>query len=444
MIDLLILSVGGNPLPNYVVGKYFSLKHQNTQKFPRCTKILLIHSKETMEFAYSIKDLLSKELQNSTNSPITFLDILDNERDLDVIDRKLCGSLMEMLKTNPLSSIHLNYTGGTKSMILQTFITTSKFCEENKIQLFISDIDPEKFKIQIKKIEKNDTEIYYYPEQKDLRDFIIISLEDLLKLHLMRNMKSYDTTSRLFSIKLIEKLFTKPNDDKETDERLRIWNNLRNCFRNDKLVEDKVNKCEFRPVNSKELINIELLNNKFRDLGIDEYIEFIENISKEENKSSNLKIQHLKEVASFLSGDWLEDYVFYVIKNIKDLKYSELKKNIHTFYNNRETEIDLILINGYQFFLLSITSSIDIKIIKSKCFEALYRAEQLSGLYAKSIIISLASDNTLQKLNNDLSEFNAKKNAYLIGYTAIYDELTQRESNERISIKLNRIFNGDE
>ena len=108
----LILLVGTNPLPNYVVGKYFleELEKGNFKEGSKLQKIWLVCTKETKDFASQ----LIKQLEISQVK--IALKQLSDPSDPIIIARDFGSLLDEINKENPNSKIHINYTGGTKAM----------------------------------------------------------------------------------------------------------------------------------------------------------------------------------------------------------------------------------------------------------------------------------------------------------------------------------------
>jgi len=63
-MDILILLVGSNPLPNYVVGSYVvNKKRKDKEKMPVPDTIILVHSDKTKIFAEKLND----EFKNFTS-----------------------------------------------------------------------------------------------------------------------------------------------------------------------------------------------------------------------------------------------------------------------------------------------------------------------------------------------------------------------------------------
>jgi hypothetical protein len=108
----LILLVGTNPLPNFVVAEYF-LKNNRS-----LNEIILLYSEEnqyqrgTGEYAENLQKLLQDRHRNIN---LNFLPIhLSDISSAKEIERNLEERLASHLENS--HSIHLNYTGGTKVM----------------------------------------------------------------------------------------------------------------------------------------------------------------------------------------------------------------------------------------------------------------------------------------------------------------------------------------
>jgi hypothetical protein len=72
-------------------------------------------------------------------------------------------------------------------------------------------------------------------------------------------------------------------------------------------------------------------------------------------------------------GGWLEDMLLRTIENLAQtgqVVLSDYRKNVEVEYERRPAEIDLIAMKGYQMYLVSCTSSAQIKTVKQKTFEA--------------------------------------------------------------------------
>ena len=160
-IQHLALLVGTNPLPNYVVAKYFLETNLALHT------IWLIYTTETESIAERLKTGLKKY-----HPRIIFKKCyLSAPGDAKKIRHEITNAMKSVLKSD--ESIHLNYTGGTKSMAVQSYRTV--FTEVKDIlNVSFSYLDTRDF------ILKSDDNTF---KTDDLRGKIRIDIEDLLKLH---------------------------------------------------------------------------------------------------------------------------------------------------------------------------------------------------------------------------------------------------------------------
>ena len=120
---LLILLIGGNPIANFALIKYF--KNSNDMTIPSFDRVVLIYTKQTFNLAENIKSL---------NEDVSFIDIYleENERKLNEITEIISKKLESIDK---ISAIHLNYTGGTKSMSIGAFLAVRNY-NENATKIY--------------------------------------------------------------------------------------------------------------------------------------------------------------------------------------------------------------------------------------------------------------------------------------------------------------------
>jgi hypothetical protein len=177
--NLLILLVGGNPLPNYVTARYMIDRKRNDQEaLPVPDKFILLHSKNTKKYAEIIKEKIGL----TGYEPLA--DLGNNERSRKTIIGKIKGKLNEFQKDNcKITNIHLNYTGGTKPMAVHAYNGVINFCKENKIEsdkIIFSYLDPKEFKLV-----RDESENSYPTDGSNLRDKVKLSIKDLFEIHNM-------------------------------------------------------------------------------------------------------------------------------------------------------------------------------------------------------------------------------------------------------------------
>lgn len=187
-VNLLILNIGRNPLPNFIVAKYTLIEERHRNKIPCPDKFVLLHSNRTKNVAKNIRDcLINDELiaQNGINLDVLnffCINLENNQRDLGVIINEVLSCIS---KNSLISSIHLNYTGGTKPMALGSFLACQEYQKKfigktETPKLIYSDLDINNFKL----IGYCNNIWFNYPNPgENLRDKIILSIPELLTLH---------------------------------------------------------------------------------------------------------------------------------------------------------------------------------------------------------------------------------------------------------------------
>ncbi|HLP46910.1 MAG TPA: hypothetical protein VK469_13230, partial [Candidatus Kapabacteria bacterium] len=121
-MDVLILLLGGNPLPNFIVADYLLNSNRNDHDdLPVPGKILFVSTARTKEFYDSIIKLLKEKARARHNGyfPQTEeIELYNEHRFPGTIQDKIKEALK---KYNSINSIHLSYTGGTKPMAANAF-----------------------------------------------------------------------------------------------------------------------------------------------------------------------------------------------------------------------------------------------------------------------------------------------------------------------------------
>ncbi|NLU11101.1 MAG: hypothetical protein GXW90_09265 [Tepidanaerobacter acetatoxydans] len=418
----LVLLVGTNPLPNYIVIKYF-LKHNEKLK-----RIWLIYSEETNvqagteELAENITSVIKKEfLSNKPDLKFKHIPLSDVGSASTILDE-----LQRNMKTEVSSPniFHLNYTGGTKSMAVQTY---KYFLENFGKRCTFSYLDGRDFKLKGDESSAHVT--------KDLRYEIGISVESLLELHGYekkggQNNPSYpDTVKKFEEITKLGKLneylcwknntirgfFYKGNKFVETRKQFLTYNNI--CSDED-VKRFKQNFREKTPDIIFELLKTIPKQNSILDENGDIWVPTESTINKEYKDRAN-------SVKNFLDGKWLEVYVYNVIcQKIKENeKLNELYKKGQLIIDNnyeikkkntekKHFEIDVILLNGYQVCGISCTTASDDSTCKNKGFEIIHRARQMGGEEAKSILIACLEDKesrSIEDFYEDLKDISGSR-----------------------------------
>jgi hypothetical protein len=416
-MDVLLLLMGGNPLPNYITADYTLKSHRVDQDdLPSPGKIIFVSTDQTENFFQSILNLLKKRHQSLFfQSEETKLG--SDHRSPEFIRKKI----INVLKKNPgIDSIHLNYTGGTKPMAVNAVIAVSEFARENDIKLIMSDLDPDNFKLISYMVNSNGKmgEKKSFPGKGDLRDDVHLNIDEIFELHDMKLVpeKKQDCILKNGIIDIIPFSQALASDYSKSTRRKRFVEIYKSLIGSDPSDWGK-------------------------NISVYPYLKGIY------DENFKLKITP-GQFYAFICGKWLEDYLYLCLKKIeKELKITfKIRKSVEATYEERKCEIDVIVVRGFQMFLFSCTTSQKIKLVKQKAFEALFRAEQLGGEHAKVIIVStmfntpgipgkikFSRKSNLEELGRDVKQFNADQKCELIGL----DELTDITAFEN---RLKQIF----
>lgn len=417
----LVLLVGTNPLPNYVIAKYFLKTNSNLKK------IWLIHSEKvdkqegTLEFAANIRKVISKEFE-PRKLDFEFIALNNVGSALAIkedLEKKFFCKLPRDVK------MHLNYTGGTKSMAVHVYRNME---QKLKNHCSYSYLDARTYML------KSDESID--PSSNDLRDDVSISLDDLIKLHGYEKYKE-DSPFTTDNFDSIMNLFETLIKEDKLEKVFLSWENsfLRKVYyengkfilkpmdflKHNKLLngngqidESKINKLkdEFKektPDEIKELLGLFPQDKSILD---DDGSLWIPDVNETKN---NFKKRIGGTITDFLDGKWLESYIYRIIQNAltKDDKLHEKynKKNISIDSNwrirkhgviNKDFELDVIVLNGYQVCGISCTTSDKQSICKEKAFEVLHRVKQIGGEEAKAILVTCLENDVKDDFVNDI------------------------------------------
>lgn len=375
--DTLIILIGTNPLPNFVVAQYF------IRELKGLKQIILIHSETTQtqrgteRYAERITELIKAK---NPNSKLTFHKIaLSDVGDASLILLQLQESLREKLKSS--SEIHLNYTGGTKSMGIQVYrFLLNEFPNRSTF----SYLDARTFTI----VFDNSRRL-----NEDLREKVKFSTEDILYLHNYSRDNGYHQNPDLFkdAISKFRELIESGT-----------LNTYFNVYDRSRFIKD-----------DKPITNLETLSRNLTDFTAKEPILSIVQLLPEQyrifNPDGSFRAlnskRDLRDSILFLDGTWLEYYVYGILKEY--FKDQGIVVDFDLHINRKEWgstnfQLDLLLIKGYQLVGISCTTSSSKKICKSKGFEIFLRTKQIGGEEAKAILVTRVSDGTRRQLEAEL------------------------------------------
>ena len=395
----LVLLIGNNPLPNYVVTKFFHLTNKNLQR------IWLIHSEKTKfypgtgQYAEDIKNVLKNEFRKANVDYIK--GCLPDVSQASQIVAEIQKIFSE--EQTQIRSVHLNYTGGTKAMSVHIYRALDNMFGEG---FSASYLDARDYHM---KFDKNPDLI-----TGDLRKLIQLSDNDLFKLHnieiITKGGEYLDSLGdKSISDDIMQCLAELANKNKLLD--LRNWftdanqGGLIKEGKKDRNLIDRV-LAQYSLPNNPELfayLSMFPRNDRFCDK---EGKWIYDNFDK--NVNSNL-------LRKFNEGGWLESYVAWVLRkhnrNNKNNIISNIKLKTIGNTGSDKFEIDVLAINGYQ--ICGISCGTPIKYdkegkerlsnsLKNKGFEIILRSSQIGGEEARSALVTLLERRIAANLENDL------------------------------------------
>jgi hypothetical protein len=417
----LVLLIGTNPLPNYVVAKWFTEHAGNN--IASIKRIWLVHStddthlkqKGTDDLAKYLKEVLSPHCKISFKYvPLTNVSSRNSIKH-DITDN-LIQPLIQPLNKENFEHIHLNYTGGTKTMSVHVYSTLEK-AYGNKASF--SYLDARNYELKWDDNSNN---------TGDLRKKIKITIEDLLWLHGYK-IDSKESSDKAInwtdSLNAFEQII---NDDKlknylnwQKDFLRKIYYDgedyIEGINKFNKHIEDENIKSKIAAFNEGKYSDFQIL---FDSLPNDHRITNEDSSLFIPKCNNDLKKRLKPSVKNFLDGKWLEYYIVKVLneENSKDqLKCISLDKGnnfIHSLEANKQgvskkLELDIAILYGYQLIGISITTDNKADMCKMKAFEVLHRVSQIGGEESKAMLICCFEDKIIEKgkikEDNRISEF---------------------------------------
>lgn len=415
-VNHLILLIGTNPLPNFVVNQHF-LKHH-----PTIEHLWLIHSEQrgeqrgTKELAESILKVLSETGMLSAVS-IHYVSLEDVSSAVHIA-HNIKKKLVDKLDGDAL--VHLNYTGGTKAMSVHVYRALEAAFGD---RCTFSYLDSREY------ILRGDDGARL---TGDLRESISLSLDHLIKLHGYEKKKEEDNPDWP---EVVDKFKLLIAQGKLDDYLTWAKGFLRSSYYDNKrkFIERKNKFITHNQIDKDPRI----FKNSFSKNTPDHVLDLLKLIPSENsllNRDGSVWIpdesvtnpvykRRLEPaIRHFLDGKWLEAYVGRVVeeqitadatlsgKNIK----LELNWKVWDGLSSKPFEIDIIVINGYQLCGISVTTSHDAGICKSKGFEVLHRVQQMGGEESKAILITCLPQDHVGAFTQDLITISGARGEKLL------------------------------
>ncbi len=422
----LVLLIGTNPLPNYVVTKYFIKENLHLKRiWMICSEDRpQENQKSTGEYADVLEALLKDDKFEFPD--LIFVSDIGSKKSIEeALDR-----MVEQIKN---CKVHLSFTSGTKAMSTYSYPYL-----KSKIKDFsASYLSARSFKIKFD----------YDTVSDNLRDTIKISFDDLLKLHLFEKneekndeYENFDDVTNKFK-ELIEQnkiddFYSKEGGfrrdifkiekDKDLTKIFKNINGFTEAANGRNVLKDELNKISKKSEKSNFEKRTRILKNILNYKPNAEFQSVVDAFPKEyklyENRkfNTNIERQNYNAAVKFMDGFWLEKYIGSAIKDklgneLDEILFNQEPYKLGNSYN--KFELDIVLMKGYQLIGISCTTSAKKPICKEKGFEVILRTRQIGGGEARAILITRANGNVVNKLQSELiaSTGTVKENILVIG-----------------------------
>ncbi|HOJ62448.1 MAG TPA: hypothetical protein PK878_19380 [bacterium] len=342
----LLLLVGSNPLPNYLVS--LILKPES---------VCLFYTPETAPVKKRLAEMLKRKLARS--QPKLSLS------EKCIKDAANAGEVSAAFSSFSPGA-HLNYTGGTKVMAAHARMAFGVQRGTNKQASYLD--------------ERRGVLRFDDGYEIDLsQERLELTFSDILALHGIETIPEKDPPQpapTMEDTQLIAKAVLKQPDRAKKLYKIHRSNGDR-CT---------CSKAKENPERIRDLIECEL--------------------SVPEVPGKDWNNRTFKDWCDFLGGEWLEMWCQDLIAPLT----TEIHQGINCRRDSgREFEIDLALVWGYRLYVISCTTDTTLGMCKSKLFEVAMRARQLGGDLARSALVSLldgrnAKGSYIDQLRNDAAE----------------------------------------
>jgi Domain of unknown function (DUF1887). len=393
-INCLYLLIGTNPLSNYIVADYFINIEKNVKE------IHFLYSAEDLEnniqssepFALNLKSVLKKSSSVEFHlHAISIKDAFSIHHDV--------YEILSNLKNQ--KNVHLDFSGGTKEMALHSYETFR--------EVFGSNVTFSYFDSRQNCLKKDSG-----PNEKTtfvfLQNKIRIGFSDLFRLH-GYEIISGEKGGSVFSVQFFKDFLDLIRTREKFCEYLRWKEHFIQIYPNPKEIEPAEEQNKLNDLLPPDFeISEDLKNRLFLKIynAAPEY-SFFEKSGDEwilKRKLGNKQQNKLSETRKYISGYWFEQYVYTILKeNLFDTGFiSSIDLNLLIQTAEKNFEIDVALIKGYEFCGISCTTDTTQSLCKSKGFEILHRTKQIAGENSKAILMTFMNEKNTKEVDEDLSD----------------------------------------
>ncbi len=362
--DMLILLVGGNPLPNYVAAQLLA---------PATARLLLVYSHGTRSQCSNLKRALEKK-------GYTF-----NHDDLIKVEESnpadICSKVENKVK-GTTKTIGLNYTGGTKAMSVHTYRALEK--TEGPTVRYYSYLDARTLSMWFTNIEGS---TWFEPVGTQVQ----VDLHELLSLHGLEKLEQEMSDKVIWSetTQVLVEFYSSSEHQK-----LRDWYKVKN-FNKESGPELNLSTDEL-PQTIREALQHDnpslTFPASFNDL-------VVAGGFQPEDKRTPAGV-----CGKWFTSTWLEEYVLRQVQAIQAAQQiNDVKISIKPALGDDDSfEFDVAFMRGYQLFGLSCSAMFKKAELKEKLLEAAVRAAQLGGGETCFALVCCAEGDTLQQLKSQL------------------------------------------
>ncbi len=354
--DLLLLLVGGNPLPNAVAGTLLAKDNAT---------IALIHSPSTFGLAQRLGDVLCQGSERKSE----FIQV--DEADPGRIYQGVTGWLSGQGQTD---SLGLNYTGGTKAMAVHAYTAVVDWAVKNQVPLALSYLDAHTLSLRFAPSPSAPagpcTPVPVGPAVR-------VELSEMLGLHNWRletNDPPHDTPQWPKTARKLAELVA---GQKGWGEYQRWLQELAGS------VQVDVHGFLSIPVPNHTAL-ARFVSTWKEELGLDSSAEEVK-LSKAGGR----------EALRWLGGLWLESYVLAILRDLAEtLGLHDCKRHVVPVDPTTGIlfDLDVVAIRGYQLFAFSCGLAEKRARLKLKLLEVAIRARQVGGDEARAALVCVSDE----------------------------------------------------
>lgn len=325
--------------------------------------VFMVHSSDSLPVAQKINAWLKKD---SCRLTVKYVEVKESA------PASIYTKVREHFKENKVSSVGLNYTGGTKMMAVHAYRAVEDWAVQNDVEPVFSYLDADTLKM------------VFDPPRGSLRErrvyvgeAVSLTLSDFLALHgwslknLPRLTALLPETARAIGIAYANKPTFK--------EKWKTWL---------KQKEERKNEAK-ESIDHLSMPDEEEIKGVYctlcRELG-----QPVAILPRKQTYPNGLS-EEFDLFEGYLKGKWLEHYLFTVLHEKKEsLGLTELLRSIEP--NEIQFEVDVMAVRGHQLFAFSCKTGDTRRDLKLALFEAYTRARQLGGDEARVALVCCSDE----------------------------------------------------